>query len=80
MWCPVPELRRSEPLAATRQLVVLLRLTVGADGRVLYGEVVDPETGAARPFHGLDGVSGALRDWLGNPPSAEPERRSRDLP
>lgn len=64
MRCPVPEPRRSEELASTRHLLVLVRLTVGAEDEILYGEVVDTDTGAAVPFHGIHGVPRALQEWL----------------
>ena len=60
----MPEVHRADALAATRDLVVLVRLTVGAGGRVLYGEVVDPDTRKGHPFRGLAGMSAALREWL----------------
>jgi hypothetical protein len=54
----------ADALAATRHVVVLLRLTVGTGGRILHGEVVDPETSQSRSFHGLAGLPTVLRRWL----------------
>ena len=60
----MPQLHGADALAATRHVVVLLRLTVGASGRVLYGEVVDPETRQGMPFHGLAALPRVLRSLL----------------
>ena len=60
----MPEAYRADALATTRHVVVLLRLAVGAGGRILYGEVVDPDTQKGHPFHRLAGLPTALREWL----------------
>ncbi len=60
----MPEPYRADTLAATRTVVVLLRLAVGAGDRILHGEVVDPETHTSRSFHRLPGLPVVLRDWL----------------
>lgn len=55
----------SERLAARRDLVVLLRLVVGAGGRVIYGEVVDTRR-SQRRFVGEQGLVAVLRGLLGS--------------
>ncbi len=60
----MPDTQWDDLLAATRHVVVLLRLTVGTGGRVLYGEVVDPDTRKGLPFHGLVELPTVLRRWL----------------
>jgi hypothetical protein len=66
----------TDALSATQALVVLLRLTVGIGGRVLYGEVVDPETHQGRPFRGLAGLLAALREWLAA--TVAPQKSAQD--
>jgi hypothetical protein len=58
---PVPD---QEALADRRQLVVVLRLVTGTRGRLLYGEVIDVETGPTGRFIGWHGMTAAVRSWL----------------
>ena len=60
----MPDGVEGEKLAATRQVVVVLRLVVEASGKVLHGEVVASVTGDAYRFAGLRSVSAAVRRWL----------------
>lgn len=55
---------RPDHLSATRPYVLLLRLSVGPDGRDVKGEVVDPETNRARPFARLERLGDTVREWL----------------
>ena len=55
---------QTEQLGTTRQFVVVLGLVVDKVGRVLYGEVVDPQLEGRYRFVGLDGIPAAVRDWL----------------
>jgi hypothetical protein len=63
----------ADELAATRQFVVVLRLVVGAGGKV-SGEVVGPD-GRSHRFVGLHGLPAAVRNWLsealGSPVAAD---------
>ena len=54
----------SDALADRRQLVVILRLVAATTGRLLYGEVVDVETGPTGRFSDLRGMTAAIRSWL----------------
>jgi len=74
----VPDPRRGELLAGTRDLVVLVRLSVDPRQRVLHGEVVDPDTWRSQPFRGLAGVPGALEAWI--TATLGPEPRPDDDP
>lgn len=53
-----------EQLGNTRQFVVVLGLVIDNVGRVLYGEVVDPQRDGRYRFIGLDGIPTAVSDWL----------------
>lgn len=53
-----------EALADRRQLVVILRLVAAATGQLLYGEVIDVETGPTGRFVGWRGMTAAVRSWL----------------
>lgn len=53
-----------DALADQRQLVVVLRLVAGTTGDLLYGEVIDVESGPIRRFIGWRGMTSALRSWL----------------
>jgi hypothetical protein len=64
----VGEEAQAELLGATRRVVVVLGLVVDKLGRVLYGEVVDPQADGRYRFLGLDGISVAVRDWLRKAP------------
>jgi hypothetical protein len=55
---------RSEALARRRQLVAVLRVVVEPFGHVLYGDVVDPDTGDKAGFVGSAGVPAALEKWV----------------
>ena len=55
---------QAEQLGSTRQLVVVLGLVVDRLGRVLYGEIVDPQVEDRYRFVGLDGIPDAVSDWL----------------
>lgn len=61
-----------EALSANREVIVVLRLLVGSDGRIVYGYILDPDRRTAGPFR-LSGLSQALRDWVG----MDPERAGR---
>jgi hypothetical protein len=75
---PVSKTQRADALAITRHVVVLLRLTVGAGNRILYGEVVDPDKRSSHPFHGLAGLSAALRDSLAAVIAPRDDARDRE--
>ena len=44
--------------------MVVLGLVIDRVGRVLYGEVVDPQRDGRYRFIGLDGIPAAVSDWL----------------
>ncbi len=54
-----------EWLETTQQFAVVLGVVVDKVGRVLYGEIVDPQLKGRYRFAGLDGIPIAVRDWLG---------------
>ena len=56
----------AEALAARRQLVAVLRVVVESRGRVLYGDVVDPDTDDKTGFVGSKGLADALDTWVVN--------------
>jgi hypothetical protein len=58
---PIPD---QESLADRRQLVVVLRLVAGTTGQLLYGEVIDAQTGPIGRFMGWRGMTAAVRSWL----------------
>ena len=66
-----------DALADRRQLVVILRLVAARTGRLLYGEVIDVETGPTGRFVGWRGMTTAVRTWLTNEleQPAEPDLR-----
>jgi hypothetical protein len=53
-----------DALADRRQLVVVLRLVADTTGRLLYGEVIDVETGPTGRFVGWRGMTSAVRTWV----------------
>jgi hypothetical protein len=57
----------AEALSAKREVVVVLRLVVGSDGRIVYGYILDPGRRPAGPFR-FSGLSRAVRDWIGVDP------------
>ena len=61
---PVAKEPQAEQLGNTRQFVVVLGLVIDRVGRVLYGEVVDPQRDGRYRFIGLDGIPTAVSDWL----------------
>jgi hypothetical protein len=68
-----------EALSAKREVIVVLRLLIGPDGRIVHGYIVDPGQRTAGPFR-LQGLAGALRDWIRTEPgvaqqAAELDRR-----
>jgi hypothetical protein len=66
----------SDTLAARRRLVAVLRLVVEPDARILYGDVVDPDTGQESRFVGSSGLTAAVDRWvvqkLHGPEGADP--------
>ena len=62
-----------DALAERRQLVVILRLVTAATGRLLYGEVIDVETGPTGRFVGWRGLTAAVRSWLADEMAESPE-------
>jgi hypothetical protein len=61
----VTENTEAEWLATTQQFAVVLGVVVDKVGRVLYGEIVDPQLRGRYRFVGLDGIPTAVHDWLG---------------
>jgi hypothetical protein len=55
----------ADQLVATRRYAVVLGVVVDKVGRVLYGEIVDPQCRGSYRFVGLDGIPVAVRGWLG---------------
>lgn len=53
-----------DALADRRQLVVIVRLVTAATGRLLYGEVIDVDSGSAGRFADWRGMTAAVRHWL----------------
>jgi hypothetical protein len=53
-----------QPLVATREIVVVMRVVVGPAGRVLYGHVVDDDDQPIRSFVGLEDVGTALQEVI----------------
>ena len=72
-----------DALADRHQLVVILRLVVADTGRLLYGEVIDVETGPTGRFADWRGMTTAVRTWMADEmaesPDADP-RRVADKP
>jgi hypothetical protein len=62
-----------DALAERRQLVVILRLVAAATGRLLYGEVIDVETGPTGRFADWRGMTAAVRTWLADEMAEPPE-------
>jgi len=54
----------SDALGRRRQLVGVLRVVVEPLGTVLYGEVVDPETGERAGFVGSANLPAAVETWV----------------
>jgi hypothetical protein len=71
----MPRLVRDEALADRRHVVVLLRLVARADGRLVYGELIDVETGAKKRFADWGGQTRLARALL-----AEAVKRRDDSP
>ena len=69
-----------DALADRRQLVVILRLVAATTGRLLYGEVIDVETGPTGRFVGWRGMTSAVRTWVVREleDAAEPDLRPVD--
>ena len=65
----------SDALADRRQLVVIVRLVTASTGRLLYGEVIDVESGSTGRFADWRGMTAAVRGWLTDELS---EARGRD--
>ena len=61
---------REDRLAATKHIVVLLRLVADAGGNVLYGEVMNPAGDGGCRFVGHAGIGEAVRAclsaWIGD--------------
>ena len=64
----------SDELASTRPMVLVISLMVSPGGRVIHGDVFEPDTRRAGRFVGLDGLNGIVRGWLRE--SAGPVARS----
>jgi len=60
----VPRFDSPDALADRRYVVVMLRLVARADGGLVYGELVDVETGSTSGFADWDGQTRAVREWL----------------
>jgi hypothetical protein len=60
----VAESSGPESLAARRQLVAVLTVVVEPRGRIVYGDVVDPDTDDKTTFVGSSGIAGALETWV----------------
>jgi hypothetical protein len=60
----VSEEPQAELLGTTRRVVVVLGLVIDGLGKVLYGEVVDPQAEGKYRFVGPQGIGGAVSDWL----------------
>ena len=56
-----------EALSANREVIVVLRLLIGSDGRIVHGHILDPGGSVAGPFR-ISGLSQALREWIGADP------------
>lgn len=68
-----------EALSTKREVIVVVRLLIGSDGRIVHGYILDPDRKRSGPFR-LSGLSDALRDWIGmdaemtrRPSSVDPE-------
>ena len=60
----MPETAGSDALADRRQFIVVLRLVTRSGGGLVYGEVVDVDTGPRFRFAGWKQMTGAVRRWL----------------
>jgi sensor domain CHASE-containing protein len=60
----VPDQGPADALVARRQLVAVVRLVVDPGGRVVYGALVDPETGRQRRFADARRLGHAFDAWL----------------
>lgn len=54
-----------DSLAARRDLVIVVNVVVGLDGQVIYGALIDPDTGHEVAFAGSASLPAALDDWVG---------------
>jgi hypothetical protein len=61
----------SDELSSTRHVVVVLRLVVGADGRIKRGEILDPTQRPPERFVGLAGLGDVLQRWVDEGPGGE---------
>jgi hypothetical protein len=68
-----------DALADRRQLVVILRLVAATTGRLLYGEVIDVETGPTGRFADWRGMTAAVRAWLADEMSEPQEPAPRPV-
>jgi|DewCreStandDraft_1066081.scaffolds.fasta_scaffold00108_56 hypothetical protein len=57
-------LLRGNTLAGMHYVTVILRLVLDHRGRLVYGEILGPDTTPARRFRGWRGMNRALREWL----------------
>ena len=71
----MPRLVPDEALADRRHVVALLRLVARADGRLVYGELIDVETGAKERFADWGGQTRLAKALL-----AEAVKRREDSP
>ena len=58
------DLRAEDALTARRQLEAVVPLVVEADERVLYGELVDAETGRQQRFSRTGGLGQLIDAWV----------------
>lgn len=59
----MPAANRDETLAASRHVVIILRLVLDRRGRVHHGELLDAEARLLERFAGPRGLRRALREW-----------------
>lgn len=53
-----------DELAASRNVTVILRLVLDAQGDLVRGDLVEVDGSPWRHFTGWQGLTGALQDWL----------------
>lgn len=47
-----------------RNVSIILRMVLDADGQVLHGEIVDVDGKVQSRFAGVDGLMNAVQQWL----------------
>ena len=53
-----------DELVETRHVTLVLRLVLSQNGRVMYGELINAESGQSQHFRDRSGLTHSLDDWL----------------